>query len=73
MTAPITRVGRYVGLEGGFTLLEDDTIAPYVDAIKAELGPAAVEAPMEDAAAAGEGGAAGEGAAGGEAAPMETE
>jgi len=44
----------YVGPEGGFTILEDETIAPYVDAIKAESGgaaPAGAEEAMEEAAA----------------------
>lgn len=28
----------YVGLDGNFTVLEDDTIAPYIDAVKREAG-----------------------------------
>jgi 20S proteasome subunit alpha 6 len=49
----------YVGKQGGFTLLEDDTIAPYIESVKRTEGEAGA-APME-----AEGGA--EGAAGGEA------
>ena len=48
----------YVGKQGGFTLLEDDTIAPYIESVKRTEGEAGA-APME-----AEGG---EGAAGGEA------
>ena len=58
----------YVGLKGGFTLLEDDTIAPYVDAIKTEFGPATGGA-ADDAADGGEAAPA----AADEAAPMEME
>jgi 20S proteasome subunit alpha 6 len=49
----------YVGKQGGFTLLEDDTIAPYIESVKRTEGEAGA-APME-----AEGG--GEGATGGEA------
>merc|ERR1740138_986964 len=34
LTAANVAVG-YVGLDGGFTILEDETIAPYVEAVKA--------------------------------------
>lgn len=56
--------------DGGFTILEDETITPYVDAVKAEAGDAAPAAAMETegGAAPAEGGMA----AGGEA-PMDTE
>jgi 20S proteasome subunit alpha 6 len=69
LTASNVAVG-YVGLEGGFTILEDASIQPYVDAVKGSAPAAAgagegEEAPMEDAAA-------GEGAAPA-AAPMDTE
>ena len=50
----------YVGKEGGFTILEDDTISPYVDSVKrteGEGGAPAGDAPMEEGGAA-EGGEA---------------
>ena len=56
LTAANVAVG-YVGLEGGFTILEDETIAPYVDAVKAETGergPAADGMETEGGAAAEE-------------------
>mmetsp|Transcript_20941 Transcript_20941/g.53541 ORF Transcript_20941/g.53541 Transcript_20941/m.53541 type:complete len:271 (+) Transcript_20941:74-886(+) len=46
----------HVGMEGNFTILEDDTIAPYVDAVKGS----GAAAPMEDDAGVG---AAGDAAA----------
>jgi len=63
----------YVGLNGGFTILEDDTIAPYVDAIKREFGEAAPATSLlgDDAPAAAPAGAAD--AAEPPAAPMDTE
>lgn len=72
-----------VGKGLSFTLLEDDAVAPYVDALKEEEGAAAPEAVMEEAAApaadapdeaaAGAGdAAAGEGEGGDAPAPMET-
>lgn len=72
-----------VGKGLAFTLLEDDAVAPYVDALKEEEGAAAPEAVMEEAvapaadapdeAAAGAGdAAAGEGEGGDAPAPMET-
>jgi len=64
LTAANVAVG-YVGLEGGFTILEDETIAPYVESVKREAAPAGEG--MET-----EGGAA-EPPADGAAAPMETE
>jgi len=48
LTAANVAVG-YCGLQGGFTILEDETIAPYVDAVKGSGGTGA--APMEDAPA----------------------
>ena len=68
LTAANVAVG-YVGLEGGFTILEDETIAGYVESVKgtASEGGAA----MEDDAAAAEGGA--EPAADAQPAAMDTE
>ena len=45
LTAANVAVG-YCGLQGGFTILEDETIAPYVDAVKGTPG----GPPMEEAA-----------------------
>jgi len=42
LTAANVAVG-YVGLGGGFTILEEETIAPYIDALKAAEGEAPVE------------------------------
>lgn len=49
----------YVGKEGGFTILEDETISPYVDSVKRTEGEGAPagDAPMEEGGAA-EGGEA---------------
>jgi len=65
----------YVGLNGGFTILEDATIAPYVDAIKAEFGEAAPATSllMDDAPAAAPAADEATGAAEPPAAPMDTE
>ena len=41
LTAQNVAVG-YVGLEGGFTILEDDAIAPHLETIK-EAAPAAMD------------------------------
>lgn len=62
-----TQVG-YVGLAGGFTILEDDGIAPYVEAVKGTAGEGGQE--MEEEAAPAAEGAAADAAP---AAPMETE
>ena len=48
----------YVGRQGGFTLLEDDTITPYVESGKRTEGEGGAAAPME--AEGGEAGAGGE-------------
>jgi 20S proteasome subunit alpha 6 len=51
----------YVGLNGGFTILEDETIAPYVESVKRTEGAPAGDAMEQDGAApaeTGEGGAA---------------
>ena len=66
LTAANVAVG-YVGPNGGFTILEDDTIAPYVESVKATEGGGA--AAME----ADEGGAGGAATGEGGAAAMETE
>jgi len=66
LTSANVAVG-YCGLDGGFTILEDETIAPYVESVKRTEGDAAPAAEMEtEGAAAAEGG-------GESAAPMETE
>jgi len=68
LTAANVAVG-YCGLDGGFTILEDDTIAPYVESVKRTEGdaaPAADGMETEGGAAAAEGGEAA-------AAPMDTE
>ena len=57
LTASNVAVG-YCGLDGGFTILEDETIAEYVDAVKAEAGPATGGGEMETDGAAAEGEAA---------------
>ena len=44
-------------MEGGFTILEDETIAPYVEAVKGEAAPAG-EGMETDAAEGGAGAAA---------------
>lgn len=56
----------YVGLDGGFTILEDETIAPYIDSIKAEAGERGPAAEMDTEAAPAA-------PADGAAAPMDTE
>jgi len=73
LTAANVAVG-HVGLEGGFTILEDDTIAPYVEAVKgtaSEGGAAAME--DEAAPAATDVSDPAPPPAEGAAAPMETE
>jgi len=74
LTAANVAVG-YVGLDGGFTILEDDTIAPYIDAVKgtaSEGGTAAMEDEAAPAAADADD-APPPGAVDAAAAPMETE
>ena len=66
LTSSNVAVG-YCGLDGGFTILEDETISEYVEAVKAEAGPATGGGEMETEGGAAAEGAAATGAAGGEA------